>query len=42
MEFKARIWKSGDSNVITIPNDFIKHGLINIDKLVIVSIKEEK
>jgi len=27
-KFKAKIWKTGTSYVVTIPKDFVKNGLI--------------
>ena len=27
-KFKGKIWKTGNSNVITIPSNFIEHGML--------------
>jgi len=32
VKYKTKMWKTGGSYVITVPGDFIKYGLIPIDK----------
>ena len=39
--FRKTAYKQGDSYVIVIPKDFIKHDLIDITKILEVEIKNE-
>lgn len=41
-KFKAKIWNHGNSHVITIPSDFIKHGILKEGLVYDVQIKEVK
>ena len=39
LTFKGKVWKTGCSYVITVPMNFIKHGMVNIKKKQEVSIQ---
>jgi len=42
LKFKAKIWKTGTSRVVTIPDDYIKHGLLEEDGEYTFIITQEK
>ena len=42
MKFKTKIWETGNSHVITIPSDYIKHGQLIQGKEYEIEIKEVK
>ncbi len=39
MEFKGKIWKTGNSFVITIPKDFVDNNLLQIEKEYSIEVK---
>ena len=40
MKFTAKPWKAANSYVITIPSDFVKHGIVDASKEYEVELKE--
>ena len=42
MKFNGKIWKAGTSYVITVPSQFIKHGLIDENKLQVITIEQDE
>jgi antitoxin component of MazEF toxin-antitoxin module len=40
MKFKTKVWRTGDSWVITIPSFIIKNSEINFDDEIEIEIKE--
>ena len=40
MKFKGKLWKIHKSYAVTIPSDFVKHGMIDADKEYEFEIKE--
>jgi len=40
VHFKAKIWRSGSSFVVTVPSDFVNAGLFPAGSLVDVTIKK--
>lgn len=39
MKFTAKIWKTGNSYVITVPSQYIKDGILYTDNEAVVSIE---
>ena len=42
VRFEGKVWKTGCSHVITIPNTYIKFGMVNIKKKQTVYLEEMK
>jgi len=42
VKFNAKVWKTGDSFVVTIPKDFVTHGIVAVGKEYNVCIKNNK
>lgn len=42
LRFVGKLWKVGCSYVITVPNTYIKYGMVNVKKKQAVLIEEQK
>jgi len=42
MKFVGKIWKVGNSYVVTIPSDYIKTEEFGVDELVLVKVSKKK
>ena len=42
VKFKAKMFKTGNSHVIAIPSDYIKHGILDSKKEYLFQVKEVK
>ena len=41
MKFKAKIWRTGDSHVVTIPSDYIKNSDLLVGESYTVEVTED-